>query len=193
MNQQKIGSLIRALRMEKKLTQKQLAQQLNISDRTVSKWERGLGCPDVSLLADVAGLLQVPIEKMLEGELFPNQKDGGNMKRVEFYYCPSCGNVITSSASAQIGCCGRALQPLKPVKADQQHQVKIEQMDGELYLTFAHPMTKQHFVAFVAAISYDRVHLVRLYPEQGGELRMPILPRAKIYLYCTQHGLQQIQ
>ena len=45
-----IGTLIRRLRTEHKLTQRQLALQLNVSDKAVSKWERGLGCPDVSLL-----------------------------------------------------------------------------------------------------------------------------------------------
>ncbi|MEG2687220.1 MAG: helix-turn-helix transcriptional regulator, partial [Christensenellaceae bacterium] len=50
MDCKKVGILIRGLRKEKKLTQKQLADAMNISDKTISKWERGLGCPDVSLL-----------------------------------------------------------------------------------------------------------------------------------------------
>ena len=50
MNAEKTGALIRALRTEQGLTQKQLADRLHLSDRTVSKWERGAGCPDVSLL-----------------------------------------------------------------------------------------------------------------------------------------------
>ena len=61
----KVGDLLYRLRREKNLTQKQVADQLNISDKTVSKWERGLGCPDVSLLGELSGLFGVNIEKIL--------------------------------------------------------------------------------------------------------------------------------
>jgi transcriptional regulator with XRE-family HTH domain len=49
----KVGALLYRLRKEKGMTQWQVANQLNISDKTVSKWERGLGCPDVSLLGTI--------------------------------------------------------------------------------------------------------------------------------------------
>ena len=58
----KVGALIKARRIEKEMTQKQLADAMNISDKTVSKWERGLGCPDVSLLPELADLLQMNIK-----------------------------------------------------------------------------------------------------------------------------------
>lgn len=193
MDQQKIGNLIRALRTEKHLTQKQLADAMGISDRAVSKWERGLGCPDVSLLPNLAVLLGVPIEKMLEGELLPNLPNGGNMKRMEFYCCPTCGNIVTATATAQIGCCGRALQPLKAAQADELHQVEMQEVDGETYLTFSHPMTKEHYIQFVALVGFDRVQVIRLYPEQGGEVRLPRVARAKVYLYCTEHGFFQVK
>ena len=50
MDCKKIGSLIYELRKDKNMTQKQIADLMNISDKTISKWERGLGCPDISLL-----------------------------------------------------------------------------------------------------------------------------------------------
>ena len=50
MDHTKIGGLIRRLRQERGLTQRQLAERMGISDKTVSKWERGMGCPDLSLL-----------------------------------------------------------------------------------------------------------------------------------------------
>ena len=53
MDNRKVGELIYHLRKEKQLTQKQLADQMNISDRTISKWERGCGCPDVTLLQSI--------------------------------------------------------------------------------------------------------------------------------------------
>lgn len=53
----KTGTLIRTLRTRLGLTQRELAERLTVSDRTISKWERGLGCPDISLLAPLAAAL----------------------------------------------------------------------------------------------------------------------------------------
>lgn len=60
----KTGNLIRELRLKQNMTQLQLAQQMGISDKTVSKWERGLGCPDVSLLIELAAALKVSVEQI---------------------------------------------------------------------------------------------------------------------------------
>ena len=58
MNYEKTGALIRALRREKGLTQRQLAGMIQVSDKAVSKWERGQGCPDVSLVGKLSGVLE---------------------------------------------------------------------------------------------------------------------------------------
>ena len=72
MDCKKIGKLILELRKDKNMTQKQLADLMNISDKTISKWERGLGCPDISLLPDLAQILGVNVDKILEGEINSN-------------------------------------------------------------------------------------------------------------------------
>lgn len=68
MNQEKIGKLIATLRKEKGYTQSQLADALHISDRTVSKWERGAGVPDVSLMLPLCKELQITVNELLAGE-----------------------------------------------------------------------------------------------------------------------------
>ena len=65
MDHSKIGKLIYTLRKEKGLTQLQLAKAMHISDKTVSKWERGLGCPDVSLLCELSKILNVDLSALL--------------------------------------------------------------------------------------------------------------------------------
>lgn len=185
----KVGRLIYSLRKEKGLTQKQLADTMNISDKAISKWERGLGCPDVSLLRELSAVLGVNIEKLLSGDLNPSDADGGNMKRLKFYVCPQCGNVLTASAEAELSCCGRKLAPLKAEETDAGHQPQAQRMDGELYVTWPHEMIKAHHIAFAAYLTYDRVLLVRLYPEQDAAVRIPELGGGKLYYYCTQHGL----
>ena len=52
-------------------------------------------------------------------------------------------------------------------------------------------MQKEHFIAFAAVVSWDRFLLVRLYPEQGREVRLPKLPGSKVYLCCSKDGLFQ--
>ena len=71
----RVGKLILSLRKEMNFTQKQLADTMNISDKTVSKWERGLGCPDVALLGELSEILGINIEKILLGDLEVNDID----------------------------------------------------------------------------------------------------------------------
>ena len=68
MNVKKVGEFIKQKRREKKLTQKELAQKLLITDRAISKWERGICCPDISLLRDLSSILDISINELLSGE-----------------------------------------------------------------------------------------------------------------------------
>jgi transcriptional regulator with XRE-family HTH domain len=185
----KVGKLILSLRKEKKMTQKVVADAMNISDKTISKWERGLGCPDVSLLSELSKILGVNIEKILLGDLEPNNADGGNMKRIKFYVCPNCGDILSSTGEADISCCGRKLMPLVSKPEDETHKLNIEEIEEDYYITIPHEMSKSHYISFVAHVACDRVLLVKLYPEQTAELHFPKMYGGKLYYYCSQHGL----
>ncbi|MDD6175493.1 MAG: helix-turn-helix domain-containing protein [Firmicutes bacterium] len=189
MNCEKTGELIHALRREKGLTQKQLADAMHLSDRTISKWESGLGCPDVSLLPELSARLGVNLEKMLLGDLNANTTNGGNMKQIKFYVCPNCGNVMTSGPGSDICCCGRKLTPLEPKPADPDHLLQVQTVEDDFYLTFPHEMSKQHYLRFIAYVSFDRMLLVRLYPEQGGEVRFPRMYGGRLFCCCSRDGL----
>lgn len=185
----KIGKLILNLRKEKNMTQKEIADAMNISDKTISKWERGLGCPDVSLLSDLSKLLGVNIEKILLGDLNPNDADGGNMKRIKFYVCSNCGNITSNTGQAEISCCGRKLEPLIAKPEDDNHSIRVDEIENDYYITIPHEMKKSHYISFVAYVMYDRVLLIKLYPEQNAEVRFPKMRGGKLYFYCSQHGL----
>lgn len=190
MDCEKVGKIIRKLRLEKQFTQQSLAERLHLSDRTISKWECGLGCPDVSLLPELSRQLGADIHQLLEGDLSPNSTDRGNMKRIKFYRCPLCGNIMTMTGEAKVSCCGRQLSSMEIQAADAQHALHIELVEDEYYITFAHPMTKDHYISFFACVGCDRILLVRLYPEQGSEVRIPRLAgRPDFYIGCNQHGL----
>lgn len=189
MNYEKVGSVIYQLRKEAAMTQQELADKLFISNKAISKWERGQGCPDVSLLGSLSEVFGVNIEKILAGDLSPNSADGGNMKRAKFYVCPMCGNILTATGDAEISCCSRKLEPLVSKTADAEHQLHVEVIEDDYYITFEHKMSKDHFLNFFAYLDYDRVTLVRLYPEQGGEVRFPKRGRGKLLFGCSKDGL----
>ena len=193
MHLSKTGKLIAELRREKGLSQKDVAEKLGICAKTVSKWETGHGFPDVSLISELSEIFQVDISKLLEGEMPPIRQEAGNVKRTKFYVCEKCGNLLTSMGNAEIACCGRKLLPLQVREADVAHKLNIEKEEDEYYITFQHPMTKEHYISFVSYVRFDRVLTVKLYPEQDGELRFPQMRGGKMYYYCNTHGLFELK
>jgi len=193
----KVGALLSRLRKEKGMTQQQIADRLNISDKAISKWERGVGCPDVSLLGELSKILEVNIDKILAGDLKPNNVEIGNLKRIKFYVCSNCKNVINNTGDAEISCCGRKLSPLVVQTADEMHMATIEETEDEYYITFNHEMSKIHYISFIAYVTSDRILFVKLYPEQAASVRLPKIGEfrsaqknnAILYYHCSKHGL----
>ena len=68
MDQKKIGQFLQTLRKEKELTQEQLAEKFNVSNRTVSRWETGSNMPDISVLVELAEFYEVDIKEIIDGE-----------------------------------------------------------------------------------------------------------------------------
>ncbi len=188
----KVGQLILQLRNEKGMTQQQLADRLHISNKAVSKWECGMGCPDTSLWPGLASVLGVDIQKMLQGGLDPNGPDIGKIQNIRFYVCSSCGNILVSTGQASVSCCGRKLQPLVCSSEKSAHEITVKETDGEYYIAIQHEMRKDHYISFVAYVKNDRILLVRLYPEQDAAVRVPVMGKGgDLYVYCTKHGLQK--
>lgn len=184
-----IGSLICRLRKEQQLTQRQLAERLCVSDKAVSKWERGLGCPDVSLLPGLARLLGIQLEGLLSGQLDSKEPLGGNMKNLNFYICPNCGNVVTAMAEAAVSCCGKKLPALTPQKAPEGERLQVERIEEDYFISTDHPMEKGHYISFVALLTGDSILLRKQYPEWDLQLRLPAFAHGKLLWYCTRHGL----
>lgn len=185
----KVGSLIYKLRKEKGMTQKQLAELIHISDKTISKWERGAGCPDISLLTKLSALLGVNIEAILNGDLSLNDFVGGNMKKTKYYVCPDCGNLVFSTGGAAISCCGRHLEAEELKRAPKEDELLVEQVENEWYIKSTHPMTKEHYISFVAYATGGELHVVKMYPEWDMQLRMNKRGHGMLIWYCVEHGM----
>ena len=186
----KTGGVIRRLRLEKGLTQANLADLLNISDKTVSKWERGLGCPDLSLIPDLAGILDVSIENILAGELTASDKIGGNMKKAVYFVCPDCGSITLSTGTAQITCCGRPLKALTPVKANEEEKLTVEEVENDWYITSDHPMTKEDYISFVAFARGDRIEIAKQYPQWNLQARFQRRGHGTLLWFSNKLGLK---
>ena len=68
MNQEKIGNFIREIRIEKQMTQQELAEKIGVTDRAISKWENGRGMPDITLLVPLSNCLGVTVLELLNGD-----------------------------------------------------------------------------------------------------------------------------
>ena len=187
------GSVIRRLRERKQLTQEELAERIHVSGKTVSKWETGRGYPDISLLGPLAEALGISVIELLSGEDVRNRNRAANMRRGRFYLCPVCGNAIFSAGEAVVSCCGITLPPLEAEDPDPEHSLRAERVEDEYWVTQEHPMTKEHYITFLAAVSDQRIQLVKLYPEWGAEARFKIDGGKDLYACCNRHGLFRFQ
>ena len=183
------GAVIRRLRERKKMTQDELAEKICVSGKAVSKWETGQGFPDISLLEPLAQALDISVIELLSGEDIRNTNRSCNIARGQFYVCPVCGNVIRSTGEAVISCCGITLPPLEAEEADGEHMIRVEIIEDEYYVTVAHPMTKEHYLSFLAAVSDAGVQFVKLYPEGAAEARFRMNGIKYFYVFCNRHGL----
>ena len=196
MNSYVTGAMMKRLREEKRMTQAELAERLNVSDKTVSKWETGKGYPDISLLDPISKVFHVSVAQLLSGNAVSNTNVSANMLRCRLYVCPVCGNILYSMGEAQISCHGVDLMPLEAESSEEfmsAHNTTIEDIEDEYFVTVDHPMTKEHYISFLAAVTPDRIQIVKLYPEGNAEARLIRRGVQMIYGFCNRDGLFRIK
>lgn len=193
MNTYITGTTIKKLREAKNITQQQLAQEIGVSAKAVSKWETAKGLPDISLIEPLSRALGVSVMELMSGETVINKNASSNILFSKFYVCPVCGNIIHSSGAAVISCCGIILPPLEAEETDSDHTVIIESVEDEKFITVRHEMSKKHFISFIAYVTTDRVQFVKFYPEGNAETRLQFLGRGYLYIYCNRHGLMKMK
>ena len=189
MNQYVTGNTIKTLREQKKMTQADLANRLAVSDKAISKWETAKGYPDITLLEPLALALGVSIAELISGNAVVNTNVSSNMTRCKFHVCPVCGNILISTGEASISCHGVDLIPLEAEEPDENHAIHLERIEDELFVYVEHPMSKQHYISFLAAVSPDRVQLAKTYPESNAEARFKLDQVSALYAYCNKDGL----
>lgn len=193
MNSYVTGNAIRTMREKKGYTQKQLAELLCVSDKTVSKWETSRGLPDITLLEPLAAALGIPLTSLFSGESVVNANRSSNLMRSRFYCCPVCENVLWAVGECSVSCCGITLPPLEADAPDEAHAIRAEPMEDEWLVTVNHPMAKEHFIRFLAYVTADRVQIVHLYPEQEAQARFFRRGAGQLYACCNRHELFRVR
>ena len=189
MNQYVTGAMIKKLREKAGMTQLELAEKLQVSDKAVSKWETGKGYPDITLIEQLSEALGISAIELLSGDSISNTNRAFNMFRVKFYVCPICGNIISATGETVISCCGITLPPLEAEPADEMHEIRVELVEDEYFVSLQHEMTKEHYISFIAAISDNGIQMVKLYPEGNAEARFKKSKCKMLLWYCNRHGL----
>lgn len=190
MNAEKTGSLIRSLRIKKGLTQKELAHMICITDKAVCKWEKGRGCPNITLISQLSKVLEVDIQSILQGYLDKNKKIGENMNHLKFYKCPTCGNLVTSIKSVELSCCGNKLSPVSAqTRSDPEYQPVIQEFDGQYSIKFNHPMTKSDYISQVIVVRYDQIMTVNLYAESEAIITIPQVRGIRLFVITNKSEL----
>jgi len=139
----------------------------------------------------LASALHVSLIELMSGEQVKNRNVSGNLLRTRFYVCPVCGNVLHTVGEAMISCCGIVLPPCEAETVDPEHEAVLTAVEDETYVQFAHPMSKVHYLSFLAYITSDRIQLVKLYPEGEAAARLQLRGRGYLYWYCNRHGLMK--
>ncbi len=157
MDNKKIGLLICMLRKEKKLTQKDLAEALGVTDKAVSKWERGLGYPDISLLQPLSSLLDISVNELLTGEKSTTkdeEKDSSAMNSIAF-------NVVRYSS----------------LLSNQNRKQKVYYLMSILFIVAI-------FVCSICDAAINKTLTWAYYPMGGIIIAWSVLT---CLLYCTKH------
>ena len=192
MNNYVTGKIIKELREKQNITQSQLANIINVSDKTISKWETGKGLPDISLIEPLSKALKVSVIELMNGEYITNHNKASNMLKSSFSVCPICGNIIHTMGESVNTCCGILLPVLEAEKENKAHAINYKIVENELFISLNHEMSKEHYVSFIAYITNDRCEIVKLYPEQNAEARFLNRGKGILYAYCNKDGLFSI-
>lgn len=183
------GKIIKELREKKGMTQAELACKIQVSDKTISKWETSRGLPDISLLGDLSQALGVSIIELMNGEHIINNNVSSNMLRSNIYVCPICGNIIHTMGDSIVSCCGVTLPKLEAEIEDDKHIINCEIVENEYFVSLDHEMTKEHYISFIAYLTCERCEIVKLYPEQSAQARFFKREKGILYAYCNKDGL----
>lgn len=190
MNAEKTGKIIYEARIKKGMTQKELADAIAVTDKAVCKWEKGHGCPDITLLSQLSRVLEIDIQSILRGVQVKDNAAAGNLKRLKVYRCPSCGNLVVSEKEIELSCCGNRMLALKARRTDDpKYLPAISEFDGRYLVNFNHPMTKDDYIANFITVQYDRFTVTNLFAEMEASVTLSQIGGLQMFVVTSKGEL----
>ena len=116
------------------------------------------------MLEPIADAFSISVTELISENTVQNSNVFANMTKSKFYVCPICGNVIHSMGEAVINCHGVLMTAAELEDVDENHKISVERIEDDYYVRIEHEMTKSHYISFIAAVSSDRIQMVKLYP-----------------------------
>ena len=117
--------------------------------------------------------------------------------------CMKCGALVEelipcTCDNCGVKCCGETMNVLVANEADgakEKHVPVYELVEDEIFVKVgevAHPMTKEHYIMWIAMVTDNKIEKVTLYPEQNAEARFKYIPGSRVYAYCNLHELYAV-
>ena len=98
-------------------------------------------------------------------------------------------HISVAELLCMISCCGIQLPALETEEPDPAHRLEVQMVEDEIYVSAEHPMSKEHYLSFIAYMTPDSCEIKALYPEGNAETRFFFRRSGWLYYYCNQHGL----
>lgn len=183
----KFNELVYKLRKAKRLTQKELAEKLHTTAKTISNWERKKNCIPAEMISSI--IKELDIDKKFIYEEYIDE--GSSKNGVKFFYCPKCRNIMWSFTKNTQTCCNHTLYPLKASPENSEHYLYtvISPHTGFLNVSSNHPQNAEHRIEFMAYVSEENVIIISQRENKPFSTSFNHMPGGILYMFCSKHGL----
>ena len=181
-NELNSGLTLRLLRESLGLTQKQLADKIHVSNRTVSAWENGTRKIRHSVMIKILKEYDASIYDLLD-----NCDDFSD--RFRFYICKACGNTIIAHKDTSVTCCSMKLIPESMTEFGEFPEYEAECFGDLIKFTVKHEMSLCHYIKFIAYVSRGGCAYSVLNHKSTPTLCAVNYGEGELFVYCTRRGL----
>lgn len=182
-----INEIIYRVRKAKGLTQKELAQLLHTTAKTISNWERKKNCVPAEMVSSIVKELKIDRNFFFSEYISPLSPQTS----IKFFVCPVCGDISWSFSKNLHKCCDRIIYPMQSSSGNCDHYLYYQSSpDGEQITVSAyHPMDDAHHIRFVAYVTDESAFTIVPPKNAPFSTTFPHLNGGKLYMLCSKHGL----
>ena len=187
MNQEKMGQLIAELRKEKKLTQEKFAEILNVDRTTISKWERGISAPDISLLQPICTVFDITVSELLnyeKGVEITSEKDN-TIDAIKYYNKKTQKKYVQIFVIVLLFIVGIFITGITVNNYNKYEVYEIESNNTDFFITGYSFRNKKNEILFIKSINYNSVYVGTTKEITASKLKINLISNSKV-LYSSQ-------